>query len=108
LSPLGISNIQDTPAWCLLCSGIAALLFTVLYWVADVQHKTSWAAFVKPAGSNTLLTYLLPDIWYAIPALGLFGRWSEGVPGVLRALAFTALMLALSALLTRMKVRLQL
>jgi len=109
LSPLGISKIRDTPAWCMLCAGSSTLIFLVLYWVADVRHWTRWAAFVKPAGSNTLLTYLLPYIWQVIPGLApIFGRWRVGIPGVMKAFAFTALMLVLSAALTRIRVRLQL
>lgn len=112
LSPLGISKIRATPTWCLYCVGCFVLLFALLYWICDVKQKTRWAAFAKPAGSNTLLTYLLPDLWYfAVGALGI--TWFEthfawGVPGVLRAIAFTALMLVLTSLLTRAKVRLQL
>jgi heparan-alpha-glucosaminide N-acetyltransferase len=109
LSPLGISKVHDTPAWCFLSSGITMLLFVAVYWLADVRRQTSWAAFVKPAGSNTLLTYLLPDIWYSIPVLAaLFAPWSDGAAGVVRAVVFTGLMLGVSALLTRARVRLQL
>jgi predicted acyltransferase len=109
LSPLGISKNHDTPAWCLLSAGAGALMFLALYWLADVRHRTRWAAFVHPAGSNTLLTYLLPDIWYAIPALAALGEpWSSGPAGAVRSLVFTGVMLALAAVLTRAKIRLQL
>jgi predicted acyltransferase len=109
LSPLGISKNQGTPAWCLLSAGAGVLMFLVLYWVADVRRHTRWAAFVHPAGANTLLTYLLPDLWYFVPALSAFTeRWPVGLAGAFRSLAFTALMLAASAVLTRAKVRLQL
>ncbi len=109
LWPLGISKIYDTPTWGLFSAAACTFLFLGLYWVADVKHQTSWAAFVKPAGSNTLLTYLLPDVWYVIPPLdALRRRWPAGAPGVIKALVFTAVILAVSAVLTRWKVRLQL
>ncbi len=66
----------------------------------------------RAPGSNTLLTYLLPDLWYF--AISLFGvtwfqnHFAEGTPGVLRTVAFTALMVTLAELLTRLKLRLQL
>ncbi|HVX65468.1 MAG TPA: DUF5009 domain-containing protein, partial [Bryobacteraceae bacterium] len=98
LSPLGISKNHDTPAWCLLSAGAGVLMFLALYWLADVKRRTGWAAFVHPAGSNTLLTYLLPDIWYAVPALtALAHPWSRGAAGAVRSLVFTAVILALSA-----------
>jgi predicted acyltransferase len=109
LTPLGISKIRATPTWCFYCAAASTLIFLLLYWICDVKGRTAWAAFVKPAGSNTLLTYLLPDIFYA--ALGtsyLLAELQRGLPGVIKAAVFTALMLAFSALLTRCKIRLQL
>ena len=109
LTPLGISKIRATPTWCLYCAGASTLIFLLLYWICDVKGRTAWASFVKPAGSNTLLTYLLPDLFYA--AIGtsyLSSEFEHGFPGVIKALVFTALILALSAVLTRLKIRLQL
>lgn len=109
LTPFGISKVRATPTWCLYCSGANVLLFLVLYWVADVKHRTKWAAFVKPAGSNTLMTYLLPYILYAIPGfLAVAEYWNQGWPGVIRSVLFTGLVLALAAVVTRWKLRLQL
>ncbi|WP_263384331.1 DUF5009 domain-containing protein [Granulicella arctica] len=111
LTPLGISKIRATPTWCLYSAGAAVLLFTVLYWLCDVRGKTAWADFVRPAGANTLLTYLLPDLWYFIfLALGfayLDTHLNAGLPGVLKTVCFTALMLWFARLLTRAKIRLQ-
>ncbi len=109
LTPLGISKIRATPTWCLYSAAASTLIFLLLYWLCDVKRHTAWASFVKPAGSNTLLTYLLPDLFYA--ALGtsyLSAALQRGAPGVIKALVFTALMLTLAAILTRLRVRLQL
>jgi predicted acyltransferase len=112
LTPLGISKIRATPTWSLYSVGAAVLLFTVLYWVCDVKRWRRWTAVFRPAGSNTLLTYLVPDLWYfAIGAAGAVyfnTHWNSGWPGVLRTVVFTILMLAIAAALTRAKVRLQL
>ncbi len=109
LTPFGISKIGGTPTWCLYCSASSVVMFLVLYWAADVKRWTAWAGFVKPAGSNTLLTYLLPDVFYY--AFGLYyfsGIAGAGWPGVVRSLAFTAFILAAAALLTRLRLRMQL
>lgn len=112
LTPLGISKIRATPTWSLYSIGACALLFTMLYWICDVKKRTSWAFFVRAAGSNTLLTYLLPDFYYFIAGLVGFTYLDRhlnfGWPGALRAAVFTAVMLGLATLLTRLKVRLQL
>jgi heparan-alpha-glucosaminide N-acetyltransferase len=110
LAPLGISKIRATPTWCLYSIGSSVLLFTLLYWVCDVKKSIAWARFSRPAGENTLLTYLLPDFYFFIvSALGFTyftTHASFGLPGVVRCVVFTALILALSALLTRWKLRL--
>ena len=112
LTPLGISKIRATPTWSLYCIAAAVLSFALLYWICDVKRKTGWAFFARPAGSNTLLTYLLPDFYDFL--IGLVGityldtHFNFGWPGVVRTVVFTAFILAIAALLTRRKIRLQL
>jgi len=112
LTPLGISKIRATPAWLLVSSGAAVLCFLLLYSICDRKGWTRWAIIVKPAGENTLLTYLLPDIYYFLAAFLGFHyfdrhfRW--GAPGVVRSIVFTLLILAVSGILTRRRIRLQL
>lgn len=110
-APLGISKIRATPAWALWSAGAAMLIFTFLYWLCDMQKKTGWAALIRPAGNNTLTTYLLPDLWdFATWAAGFTffeTHWSAGWPGVVKTLLFTVAMLALARQMTRWKVRLQ-
>jgi hypothetical protein len=112
LTRLGISKIRATPTWSLYSIGAAVLLFTVLYWICDVKKQTAWAFFARPAGSNTLTTYLLPDLWYYILAAAGIGYFDTHLnfswPGALRCAVFTAFILAVAALLTRWRVRLQL
>ncbi|HMH14582.1 MAG TPA: DUF5009 domain-containing protein [Edaphobacter sp.] len=112
LTPLGISKIRATPTWCLYSIGAAVLLFTLLYWVCDVKKRTAWAFFARPAGSNTLLTYLIPDFYYFfVPLLGITyfaTHLNSGWPGVMRSIVFTAIVLAIAAGFTRLKIRLQL
>jgi predicted acyltransferase len=112
LTPLGISKIRATPTWCLYSVGCFVLIFTLLYWVCDVRRHTRWAAFTHAPGANTLLTYLLPDLWYfVIGALGitwLQNHFAWGVPGVIRSIVFTVVIVAIAALFTRWKLRLQL
>ena len=112
LMPLGISKIRATPTWSLWCIGAASILFALLYFICDVKQWQRWAIPVKSAGSNTLTTYLLPDLWYfVLGSLGIlfFERhFNAGWPGVAKTVVFTLVMLAVSAVLTRAKIRLQL
>jgi heparan-alpha-glucosaminide N-acetyltransferase len=112
LTPLGISKIRATPTWSLYSVGAAVLVFTGLYWICDVRKKTGWAFFARPAGANTLLTYLLPDFYYFIVSLVGISyfetHFNYGWPGVVRSVVFTGFILAVSAILTRLRVRLRL
>lgn len=109
LTPLGISKNAATPSWCLYSCAISTLVFLGVYWLADIRGYSKWAAFARPAGANTLLTYLLPDLFY-FTCGAAYAAWTPayGWPGVVRAVLFTAVMLALSAVLTHKHVRMQL
>ncbi len=110
--PLGISKNRATPTWSLVSVGVAVLVFAALYWICDVKKRTRWAFFARSAGGNTLTTYLLPDVWgYGMGALGityLEYHWNAGWAGVVRCLVFTGLILGISSVLTRWRVRLRL
>lgn len=112
LTPLGISKIRATPTWCLYSIGAAVLCFTLLYWLCDVKKSTGWASFVRPAGANTLLTYLLPDFYaFLIAATGAVyfeTHFNLGLPGVAKSVVFTLVILGIAGLLTRCQLRLQL
>jgi heparan-alpha-glucosaminide N-acetyltransferase len=108
LTPFGISKLRDTPAWCLYCAAANTLLLLLLYWIADVQRWTKWAGLIEPVGANALLAYMLAYMAYFIPALfRLTADGTEGWYGVVRSLLFTALVLAVTVVITRFKFRLQ-
>lgn len=108
LLPFGLSKIGGTPSWGILSSMYAVLVFMLLYIIVDVKKQAKWANFIKPAGSNPLLTYLLPDIFYAIFTVQwLSDQTGNGWSGVIRALIFTFFILAWSALMTKYKIKLQ-
>ena len=109
LMPFGLAKIGSTPSYTLFTSSISVIVFIILFLIVDVKGFSSWAVPIRPAGSNPLLTYILPDIYYAIMGLshaGLFG--DEGWTGVVRAFIFTLFILGVAAIMTRMKIRLQL
>jgi hypothetical protein len=111
LTPLGISKIRATPTWSLYSVGAAVLIFTLLYWICDLKQRTGWAFFVRSAGSNTLTTYLLPDLWdYSSALFGITfvdAYFTTGWEAVVKTFVFTFAILAISWALTKSKVRLQ-
>lgn len=108
LLPFGLAKIGGTPSWCLLSAGFTGTIFIFVYWLVDVKGIRSWAAFLQPAGSNPLLVYLLPDIYYALFRTFHRSIAMVGWVGVWRPVALTALILIVATVLTRKKVRMQL
>ncbi|MEX2234397.1 MAG: DUF5009 domain-containing protein [Cyclobacteriaceae bacterium] len=107
LLPFGLAKIGGTPSWCLLSAGFTGAIFIFVYWIIDIKRIGGWAEFLKPAGSNPLLVYLLPDIYYAIFRQFHRSIAMEGWIGVWRPIALTLLILVVATILTRRKVRLQ-
>ena len=107
-----ISKIQATPSWAMICSGISFLVFIMLYWIIDLRNKIRWTSFLQPAGENSLTTYLAPDILYYL-------IWSTGIPFLIYkqshepliviagSLIWAVLMVGLTALLARLKIKLK-
>jgi len=108
-----ISKIQATPSWGLICNGISMMLFALLYRIIDIKKHIKWAFFLKPAGENSLTTYLAPDIIYYL-------IWSTGIPILIYkqsgvpliviagSVIWALLMVGLTALLVRVNIKLRL
>ena len=107
-----ISKIHATPTWCLYSAGFCCIIFAFLYWLIDMKKNKRWTNFLKPAASNPLLTYIIPDIIYFLTALLgislLPDSLSYGWIGIIWSFAFAFLVLGIAALLTKWKLRLQL
>lgn len=108
-----LSKIMATPSWGLVCCGISFFVFTLIYIVTDVWKKKDWASFFKPAGQNSLTTYLAPDIlYYLIWITGLpvlFYKQSEfPLVVVTGSIVWAILMVWLTALLKRLGISLKL
>jgi heparan-alpha-glucosaminide N-acetyltransferase len=107
-----ISKIHGTPSWALYSAGICCIIFIFLYWLIDKKHIQNWTAFFKPAASNPLLTYIIPDIVYFLTAwlgISLFpDSLRYGLPGLLWSAFYAVAVMGVVILLNKMKIKLQL
>ncbi|MCW3462612.1 DUF5009 domain-containing protein [Chitinophaga nivalis] len=106
-----ISKIWATPTWCLYCAAICVAIFSFLYFLITLKQVSRWTAFFRPAASNPLLTYMLPDIvLYLLLAchISLPEVLSQGTPGILWCIFYAVIMLVLVKGLNRIGIRLQL
>lgn len=106
----GISKIRATPSWVMICTGISILLFTALIWLVDRKKKQQWFDIIKPAGTSTLTAYLLPYIFYPlyhIAGIGLPLFLLTGGVGIIKSLLFALLIILLTGLLQKWRIRLK-
>lgn len=108
-----ISKMEGTPSWAMVCNGISIILFVILYFIIDVLGKHKWFVFLKPAGQNSLTTYLAPDFFY-------YSIWMSGLPilyykqseieivVVLGSIAWALIMIGFAALISKIGIRLKL
>ncbi len=106
-----LAKLGATPAWLFLCSGFTLLTFTVVYWIADVKQKANWFTIIRPAGTDTLLCYLIPYFVYAIINATHF-HWPDviitGGVGLIKSLLLALFCVFITGMLNKRGVRLKL
>ncbi len=108
-----ISKIMGTPSWAMICNGISILLFIFLYVIVDIYGKQKWTVVFRPAGQNSLTTYLAPDllyfvIWMTGSSVLFYKQSGHALYIILGSLVWALLMVGFAALLSRIGIRLKL
>ena len=107
----GISKIQATPSWVMICIAIFLVLFLGIYQLVDQQQNSNWFALIRPGGTDTLLCYALPYFAYAlIRPSGLYlPEWAlTGMVGLLKSALFSLLMIQIAGWLSKKGLKLKL
>ena len=107
----GLTKLGATPAWLFLCSAFAILAFLAIHWVADVWGKSKWFDLIKPAGTATILCYLVPYFVYSfreIFQIHLPQAMVTGGIGLMKSFLFAIMCVLITGLLIRSGVRMKL
>jgi heparan-alpha-glucosaminide N-acetyltransferase len=106
-----LAKLGATPAWLFLCSAFTIITFTVIYWLADVYRKANWFNIIKPAGTDTLLCYLMPYFLYSILQAAHF-HWPDivitGSIGLLKSFLLALFCIFIAGRLNKAGIRLKL
>ena len=112
LRPLGgIAKLGDTPSWILICTAISAAMFALLAYMVDLRGHQKWFALIRPAGTSTLMCYLLTYIHFSIFKM-LPESWRlplglrSGDVGLIKSVVFSILIVLLTGWLEKRKFRL--
>jgi hypothetical protein len=93
-----------------ICTGISLLVFECLVLLVDIKGKHGWFAIIRPGGTSTLTCYLVPYILYSLFSLIQFQYppfLNEGIGGLARSLAIAFLVIALTGVMERYRLRLK-
>ena len=105
-----LAKLGATPAWLFLCSAFTVLAFIAVYWIADVKGKSGWFKIIRPAGTDTLLCYLIPYFVYSILRATHF-HWPEpvitGGVGLLKSFLLAILCVNIAGWLNKAGVKLK-
>lgn len=104
-----ISKILATPTWVFLCNGIAFGFLAVIYLAVELKGKGRWFDLIKPAGTSTLTCYLIPYVYYSVAtyAFALPAFMKTGAIGLLKSLVYAMIIIGITALLGKMKIKLK-
>ena len=92
---------------------IILVVFCFLFYVIDYLKLSRWTALFKPAGQNSLTTYLSPDIiYYTIWGLGwnilIYKQEESALIAVGGSILWAIAMIGFAALLSKIYIRLKL
>lgn len=105
-----ISKILATPSWVMNCTAISMVMFAALIFIADIKKKHNWFSIIQPAGTSTLTAYLLPYIHYALYSLvgvSLPLMLRTGMVGIVKSLLYALVIILITGLLEKWKLRLK-
>jgi heparan-alpha-glucosaminide N-acetyltransferase len=107
----GLAKLGATPAWLFLCSAFTIIAFLLIYWIADVMGKTKWFNLIRPAGTATILCYLVPYFVYSVREIfqiRLPQAMVTGGIGLMKSFLFAMLCVLITGLLIRLGIRMKL
>ncbi|MDR1527219.1 MAG: DUF5009 domain-containing protein [Dysgonamonadaceae bacterium] len=103
-----LSKLSATPPWLFYVLAISIGLYILFYGLVE-KGKTSWFTIIKPAGTATLTTYMMPYLAYCLADFFLLlpdYLW-RGIPGLANCLCFSLLMVGFTWLLGKMHIKLK-
>jgi len=104
-----LSKLSATPTWIFYVTAIAVGTYTILYWLVE-KGKASWFNVIKPAGTATLTTYLIPYVAYGLADLTgiVLPDWfTHGFMGIINCLCFAFVVIGITSLLGRIHIKLK-
>lgn len=104
-----VAKIGATPPWLFWVLAISTSAYALLH-VLDVKRCTGWFRIIRPAGTATLTTYLVPYVFYGaadVTGIVLPDWLTHGPMGIVNCLCFAFVVIAVTGLLERLHIKLK-
>lgn len=104
-----LSKISSTPTLVFYITAIAVGTYGIISWLVS-KGKANWFNIIKPAGTATLTTYLIPYVAYAfadITGIVLPDWFTYGFMGIVNCLCFSLIVIGVTSLLGRIHIKLK-
>jgi hypothetical protein len=104
-----VSKLSETPTWLFYITSLAIALYAVIYVIVE-KGKAGWFNIIKPAGTATLTTYIVPYAAYSIAGIigiGMPGWFTHGALSIVNCICFSLAIIWITWLLGRARVKLK-
>lgn len=104
-----VAKINATPTWLFYVLSISIFAYTFLN-LLEHYNVTKWFYLIKPAGTATLTTYLIPYVYYGIAdttQVVLPYSLTHGIMGIINCLCFAFVVIATTWLLGKIDIKLK-
>ncbi len=104
-----LSKLSSTPTFIFYVTAIAVGTYAIIYWLAE-KGKAGWFDIIKPAGTATLTTYLVPYVSYGladITGIVLPDWFTHGFMGIINCLLFAFVIIGVTWLLGKIHIKLK-
>lgn len=104
-----VSKIGATPPWVFYVLALSVALYALLERMVG-RNQIGWFRFIRPAGTATLTTYLVPYVFYGfadVTKIVLPDWFTHGFMGLINCFCFSFLVIGVTGLLSRMHIKLK-
>lgn len=104
-----VAKIGSTPPWVFFVIAISVSTYAFLNYL--VSHNiTGWFKLIRPAGTATLTTYLIPYVFYGfadVTGIILPDWFTHGFMGLVNCLCFAFVVIAVAGIMEKLHVKLK-
>lgn len=104
-----VAKMGGTPPWVFYVIAISVATYGILSYLVS-QNITGWFALIRPAGTATLTTYLIPYVFYGFADVTgyVLPDWAtHGVMGLINCICFAFVVIAVTRVLEKLHVKLK-